>query len=93
MKSKSMADKVNDTKHHVDVKPLNLQRIGPKPVNNYYESMKRRHNKNKDHDKYSEYIAMCDKKSMVPAPFGLVSYKGKEEEVNIKSFRMGNNYA
>lgn len=35
----------------------------------------------------------CDKDHVIPRPFGIVSYKGKEDEINIENFSMGNSYS
>jgi hypothetical protein len=35
----------------------------------------------------------CERLNLIPVPFGLVNYKGKEDEINVSSFRMGNDYA
>jgi len=38
-------------------------------------------------------MSKCEETNLVPRPFGLVNFKGKEDEVNIKRYLMGNKYA
>jgi hypothetical protein len=73
------------------------QRIGEQPVNDYYKNMKEliRSVQREEHLKEPQtaYLVQCEKQNLVPDPFGLVSRKGNEEELNLQSYRMGNSYA
>lgn len=73
------------------------KRIGEEPIKEYYENFKnlKRSVERKEHLKEAQtmFLTECEEKRIAPRPFGIVQYKGREEEINIRSYMIGNDYA
>lgn len=39
------------------------------------------------------YLKKCEDFNILPSPFGMANMRGKEDMINLKNFRVGNNYA
>ena len=71
--------------------------MGIPAVNNYYEKFKTM-DKSVEKGKHKRqspmaYLKKCEDLKILPSPFGMVSLKGSDDMINLKSFRVGNQYA
>eukprot|EP00347_Sterkiella_histriomuscorum_P017331 403349792 len=89
----------NDFKFQVrQRKQLNFsQRVSEQAVFDYYRNYKNL-KASIERDEHlifpqSAYIQSCEKSNLIPRPYGLVTYKGDDQELNVKNFLMGNKYA
>ena len=72
-------------------------RIGEQSVSEFFMNFKdlKKSIEREEHLKEPQtaFLLQCEKQNLIPMPFGIVNYKGKEEEINVRSYRMGNDYA
>lgn len=78
----------NNSKSSLSKKAFHFEhRIGDQPVNNYFLNMKelKKSVQRDEHLKEPQtaYLVQCERQNLVPVPFGLVSRKGHEEELNL----------
>jgi len=78
-------------------KHLFTKRIGEQEIQDYYKRYKNlkqsiEAEENKVFPQVA-YLYECEKKNIAPRAFGMVTYKGQEEVVDIANFQMGNNYS
>lgn len=72
-------------------------RIGEQSVTDFFSNYKHL-KKSIERDEHlkepqTAFLLQCEKANLIPIPFGLVNYKGKEDEINVSSYKMGNDYA
>lgn len=74
-----------------------INRVGEMPVMDYYQNYKnlKRSIERDEHLSQAQtlFLKEIEQKNMIPVPYGMVQYKGTEEEINLKSYRIGDDYA
>lgn len=73
------------------------KRIGEHAIQDFYSNYRdiKRSMEREEHlrEPQTAFLAQCVKQNLIPVPFGLVNHKGEEHEINLKNYRMGDEYA
>jgi type IV secretory pathway VirD2 relaxase len=66
-------------------------------VQDYYQNFKelKRSLEREEHLKEAQtsFLQQCENNNLIPVPYGLVQYKGKEDEINIKNYMVNDDVA
>jgi hypothetical protein len=77
----------------VQQRSLSQNRLGEDSVMSFYQQYKSSHKNSEYTDSSSAaYLSELNKQSLPPHRFRLVDFKGKQDEIDLKSYGMGNRY-